>query len=253
MFPILNIGPAAIQTAGLILIASVWVGISLAEKRAHLHGLRGETLDNILLPALIGFIVGGRLAYVLANLPLFRATPIDIISIDPTLFDMFGGLAAALLVGWIYANKRETKLELWPLLDALTPFFATLAVGLGAAHLASGAAFGAETSLPWGIELHGVTRHPSQVYEVAAALFILNLTALRPPFVIPGKQFLAWVAWTAGAALFLGAFRGDSVLIFNGVRLGQVSAWIALACAFLGMEQLQKRSQRVKARQEEHG
>jgi len=82
-------------------------------------------------------------------------------------------------------------------------------------------------------------RHPSQVYEIATALFILNLIGLRKPFSAAGVQFLAFLAWTAGARLFLEAFRGDSTLIFGGLRLGQIFAWIVLAAALVGVERLQ--------------
>jgi prolipoprotein diacylglyceryltransferase len=240
MFPVLQLGPLAIQTPGLLLLLSVWVGVTLAGKRAPQRGLRAETLDAIITPALIAFVIGGRVTYALSHISAIQQSPLDIISLDASLFDAFGGLIVALMVGFAYGQKM--RLDLWPTLDALAPFCATLAIGLGAARLASGAAFGADTSLPWGIQLHGATRHPSQVYEVAAALFILNLVALRKPFEIPGKQFLLWVAWTAGAALFLEAFRGDSAIVLGGLRLGQIAAWVVLAGALVGLEWLQKGS-----------
>ncbi|MEW5939006.1 MAG: prolipoprotein diacylglyceryl transferase family protein [Chloroflexota bacterium] len=239
MFPILQLGPLAIQTPGLLLLVSIWIGLTLAEKRAPWHNLHAETLDNLVLAALAGFVAGGRLVYAGLNFSSFLASPLDIFSLNYLLFDLVGGLGAALLVAMILGQRKG--LSLWPTLDALTPFFATLAVGLGAAHLASGAAFGAETSLPWGIQLHGATRHPSQVYEIAAALFVLNLVALRKPFEIPGRRFLTWAAWTAGAALFLEAFRGDSVIVLDGLRLGQIAAWIMLAIALIALERLQER------------
>lgn len=236
MFPTLQLGPLAIQTPGLFLLISVWLGLTLAGKRASWHNLNSDTLDNLVLASLAGFIVGGRLVYVGMNLSAFLAAPLDILSPNYLLFDMFGGLGTALLVGLIYGQRKG--LAFWPTLDALTPFLATVAVGLAASHIASGSAFGSETSLPWGIPLHGAVRHPSQVYETAAALFILNLVGLRKPFNIPGRQFMLFVAFTAGASLFLEAFRGDSALIFGGLRLGQIISWLALAVALFGLERL---------------
>ena len=78
MFPILQIGPLAIQTPGLFLLISIWIGLSLAGKRAHLHNLQPELLDNLVLAALAGFIVGGRFFYVAENLSTFLASPFDI-------------------------------------------------------------------------------------------------------------------------------------------------------------------------------
>ena len=71
------------------------------------------------------------------------------------------------------------------------------------------------------------------------ALFILSLVGMRKPFPIAGAQFLAFLAWTAGARLFLEAFRGDSTLVFGGLRLGQILAWFVLATSLFGFERLQ--------------
>jgi prolipoprotein diacylglyceryltransferase len=108
---------------------------------------------------------------------------------------------------------KEGSLPLWSTLDALTPFFAVFALGLGLAHLASGSAFGKETTLPWGIELWGAVRHPSQVYEILASLLILGLLWFQRADARPGLHFLTFAALTSGcASLFLEAFRGDSTL-----------------------------------------
>jgi len=240
MFPILHIGPLAVQAAGLFVLASIYIGMILTEKRTVHSGLKSASLDNLILLALFGFLAGGRVFFALTHLDSFRASPLDIFSVNPSLFDLASGLAAGLIVALVYGQRKGLAFR--PTLDALTPFFATVMVGLGLSHLADGSAFGMETSLPWGIELHGAVRHPSQVYEIAAALFILNLIGLRKPFPAAGAQFLAFIAWTAGAHLFLEAFRGDSTLVFGGLRLGQILAWIVLASALFGWEMLQSRN-----------
>ncbi len=236
MFPIIQLGPLAIQAAGLFMIASVYIGITLTEKRAANYGLNSASLNDLILFAIFGFLTGGRLSFALTHWDIFRVSPLDLFSLNPSLFDLTGGLAIGFIIALVYGQRKG--LAFWSTLDALTPFFATVIVGLGAAHLASGNAFGKETSLPWEIELHGATRHPSQVYEVAAALFILNLIGLRKPFPAAGAQFLTFLAWTAGARLFLEAFRGDSILIFGGLRLEQILAWVVLAFALVGLEKL---------------
>ena len=244
MFPIIQIGPLAVQAAGLFVIASVYIGMVLTEKRASQSGLNSASLDNLILLAFFGFLAGGRVFFALTHLDSFRASPLDIFSINASLFDTIGGFALGLIVALVYGQRK--RLAFWPTLDVLTPFFATVMVGLGLSHLADGSAFGKETSLPWGIELHGAVRHPSQVYEVALALFILSLIGLRKPFPIAGAQFLTFLAWTAGAHLFLEAFRGDSTLVFGGLRLGQILAWIVLAVAFLALTRLQSTQELAK-------
>jgi phosphatidylglycerol:prolipoprotein diacylglycerol transferase len=244
MFPIIQIGPLAVQAAGLFLIASVYIGMMLTEKRASQSGLNSASLDNLILLSLFGFLAGGRLSFALAHWDSFRASPLDIFSLNASLFDLTGGLAIGFIIALVYGQRKG--LAFWPTLDALTPFFATVMVGLGLSHLASGSAFGKETSLPWGIELFGAKRHPSQVYEVAFALFILSLVGMRKPLPTAGAQFLTFVAWTAGARLFLEAFRGDSTLVFGGLRLGQILAWVVLAVAFLALSRLQSTQKLAK-------
>jgi phosphatidylglycerol:prolipoprotein diacylglycerol transferase len=244
MFPIIQIGPLAVQAAGLFLIASVYIGMVLTEKRASQSGLNSASLDNLILLALFGLLAGGRLSFALTHWDSFRASPLDIFSLNASLFDLTGGLAIGFIVALVYGQRKG--LAFWSTLDALTPFFATVMVGLGLSHLADGSAFGKETSLPWGIELHGAIRHPSQIYEVAFALFILSLIGMRKPFPAAGAQFLTFLAWTAGARLFLEAFRGDSTLVFGGLRLGQILAWIVLAVAFLALTRLQSTQKLAK-------
>ncbi len=236
MLPVLQLGPLAIQTSGLILLFGIWVGLTLAGRRAANHGLKSDSLDNLIIAALVGFALGGRLTFAAMNLATFRASPLDLFSLNLDLFDLTGGLAAGLLVALVYGQRKG--FSLWPTLDALTPFFGVMMVALGLSHLASGAAFGMETSMPWGIELNGAVRHPSQIYETTAAIFILGLVGMRKTSSVAGMQFLAFAAWSAGAHLFLEAFRGDSTIVFGGLRLGQILAWIALAAALFGLERL---------------
>jgi len=53
-----------------------------------------------------------------------------------------------------------------------------------------------------------------------------------------GADFLTFSALTAGARLFLEAFRGDSTLIFGGFRLAQVIAWVMLVVVLFVSESI---------------
>jgi prolipoprotein diacylglyceryltransferase len=50
--------------------------------------------------------------------------------------------------------------------------------------------------------------------------------------------FLRFTAWSSGLRLFLDAFRGDSTLILDGIRIEQVIAWVVLAFSLLGILKL---------------
>jgi phosphatidylglycerol:prolipoprotein diacylglycerol transferase len=221
----------------LILIA-LWIGLALAEKRAERHNVPKDALSNIVYYSLLGYVIGGRLLYVLSNFSAFAQSPLSVFSLNLDLFDPIAALAAAVIVGIVYGSRQ--KLPLWSTLDALTPLFATLMVGLSLSHLAAGTAFGSPTDLPWGINLWNATRHPTQVYELLAALVIFGLLWFRTTDFPTGSSFLLFAALTAGARLFLEAFRGDSTLIVGGLRLAQIIAWLVLASTLIISESIRK-------------
>jgi len=222
----------------ILLVLALWFGWWLAEKIVKREQKINEAaFSNLTFYGLLAFVLGGRILYALDNLAAFMSSPASIFSPNPQLFDPFLGGAAAVVTMLVYGQRN--KLPFWPTLDALTPLFAALMVGLGAAHLAEGSAFGKETSLPWGIDVNGLTRHPSQIYEIVLAFFVLNLIGTRGPLPRAGAQFLTFLAWTSAARLFLEAFRGDSVLVFGSLRLAQILSWVVLAFALFALNRLQ--------------
>lgn len=218
----------------ILLVLAAWIGLTLAEKRADRYGITKDDLNNVTFYGLIAFILGGRVSFVLQNIPAFSKSPLGIFSINPDLFDPLGGLVIAGLAAFVYGQRR--KLALWPTLDALTPFFAVIAVGLGLSHLAAGTAFGTPTELPWGIDLWNATRHPTQVYEILASILTFGLLWFKKEDSPSGMLFLLFAALTATWNLFLQAFRGDSTLLFGGIRQAQVIAWVVLAACFVTIE-----------------
>jgi len=220
----------------ILIVAAIWIGLALAEKRTQRHGISKEALNNLTFYSLFAYIIGGRLFYALENISSFVKSPLSLFSPNPALFDPTFALITALLVGYIYTQRQ--RLSLSGTLDAITPIFATLAIGLHLAHLASGTAFGSPTDLPWGIYQWNATRHPSQIYELFASLIIFGLIWFSKSDIPPGILFLNFTALTAGTRLFLEAFRGDSVLIFGEFRLAQIITWAILATALFTIEKL---------------
>lgn len=223
----------------ILLVAALWVGLALAEKRAERHGVSKESLNNIVYYSILGYILSGRILYALVNFPAFAQSPLSLFSLNLDLFDPTAGFFVAIFVGFIYGGRM--KLPLWPMLDALTPLFATFAIGLSLSHLAAGTAFGSPTNLPWGVDLWNATRHPTQIYELIASLLVFGLIWFRKTDSRPGISFLTLAAFTAASRLFLEAFRGDSTLIFGELRLAQIGAWIVLALALFASESIRQK------------
>jgi phosphatidylglycerol---prolipoprotein diacylglyceryl transferase len=218
----------------ILILAALWLGLTLAEKRVPRHGISKDALNNLVFYSILGYVLGGRLLFVLEHFQVFGKSPLNIISPNIDLFDPLGALTTALLVGLIYGRRQ--KLPVWATLDALTPLFAILAIGLHLSHLAAGTAFGSPTRLPWGIELWNAVRHPTQVYELIASLIIFGWTWFRRPGAPAGSDFLWFTALTAGSRLLFEAFRGDSTLMINGIRSAQLIAWLVLAAALIASE-----------------
>jgi len=218
----------------ILIVAAAWLGLSLAEKRSAGFKVSVESLNNLIFAGLLAYILGGRIIYAAEHLSAFEQSPLGLISLNITLFDGWGALAAAAITGLAYIQRKG--LSIWAALDALTLFFATLAIGLGLSHLASGAAFGQETSLPWAINIWGASRHPTQLYEIIASTLILCLLWSRKAGSKPGSEFLLFIALAAASRLVIEGFRGDSLLIFGNFRAAQLAAWFVLAIALSALE-----------------
>lgn len=171
MFPVIDLGPFAIQAAGLILLLSLWVGIWLTGKFAEHLGTNGEVIENGLLYALLAGLLGARIGFLLQNPSVFVDNPLSVVSLTPSMLNgAFGGLTAALTL-WIAYQKKH--LPLWPTLDTFSPLFLMLFAGVQLANYANGNAYGLPTSLPWGVYLWNTTRHPVQLYALFLTVFLL--------------------------------------------------------------------------------
>lgn len=84
-----------------------------------------------------------------------------------------GALLGGLLAGYVWCRRKgydalklaDSAALTLPVVQAIASF------GL----LLSGEAFGVPTSLPWGVQLLGTVRHPTQIYLALAALGSLLL------------------------------------------------------------------------------
>lgn len=228
MLPYLRLGPFLLQTPAMVLLVGFWLGSWLAEKEAVRLQLNPKYISEIIFNGFIAGIVGARLAYASQYLSVYAANPLSLFAISLNTLDATAGILVGIVVSIIFAQRKHLPLR--PTLDALAPGLAIFMVALGASHIFSGDAFGAPVNLPWSIYLWSEYRHPSQVYETLAALTIFGIIR----FVRSGKpgsgvNFLLVVALSAGASIFLEAFRGDSLIVAGGFRTVQVIGLMILA------------------------
>jgi phosphatidylglycerol---prolipoprotein diacylglyceryl transferase len=231
MLPVLQIGPLALQTYPLALLLAGWLALALSGRIARRLGIDDDHVYNAGLYALIAGVIVGRLAHVIAYWQAYRTQPLEIFGFNTQAFLLWPGLAGALAVGGWYINRH--KLPLIRFLDALAP---GLLVGLAVAAtgaLLVGRVPGAPADLPWSVDLWGVRRHPSQLYET---LVLLGVAAV--------VLWLIWQGSRAGAPALvsllgyglmqwlLEPFRAESATILGGLRAAQV---IGLGLALLAL------------------
>jgi prolipoprotein diacylglyceryltransferase len=231
MLPILQLGPLALPVAPLTLLAGVWIALWAAEKEALRLGLDSERINTLALIGLIAGVVGARLAYVVRFPAVYAADPLSALSPNPVTLSATEGVVIGLMAMAAYGLWRALPLRLT--LDAFAPALIVLALALALANLASGDAFGAPARLPWSIFLWEDYRHPTQAYALIAALLVLGVWWFSRGALAPGVGFLLTLALLTTAAVFVEAFRGDSLLV-SGWRVAQLAGLVILAvCLFV--------------------
>jgi phosphatidylglycerol---prolipoprotein diacylglyceryl transferase len=233
MMPFLRLGPFLLQLPGLAVLAGVWLGSALTEKQASRLRLSSQDVYNLVFYGLLAGLVGARLAYAAQYAAAFQANPLGLFALTPATLSPLPGAAVGLVVAVLFGRRR--RLPLRPTLDALAPGVAMFLAGLAVAHLFSGNAFGMPARLPWSIYLWNDYRHPTQVYEIVAAVLIVGL-AWRQPLGAPGRglNFVLVVALSAAARIFLEGLRGDSVFVGGSFRAAQLVGLLVLGvCLWL--------------------
>ena len=187
-----TIGPFTARWYGLAYVAGFLCAIAIM----YVVGKRWKTrfdfdsLCIVLLCAMIGVIVGGRLGYVLFyNFEMYAADPLSILNFSRGGMSFHGGFVGALIAGIV--ASRIIKMPFLSLVD-----LAVIGVPLGllfgrCANFINGELWGAPTDLPWGVVFGGAAgtepRHPSQLYEAffeGIVLFVVLfvLSRKQPPF-----------------------------------------------------------------------
>lgn len=245
MFPMLQLGPLSLQTQGLFLLIGFWLGLVWIEKNSRNKNGDSSQLSNILFIFIVVSIISARIIYVIQHLSLFLEAPLSIFALSATMLDIWGGGLIGSIGVLIYLQKK--KIGFLSALDGLTPFLMVMQVFWGLANLASGDGYGLPTRMPWGYELWGAFRHPSQIYEIIASIIILLLVwTTKSEHEIEGIVFFRFLALSSAARLILEAYRGDSTMLTPYLRFPQIAAWLILAFSLWQIGKLIKQQNRGK-------
>ncbi|MEX1173808.1 MAG: prolipoprotein diacylglyceryl transferase family protein [Chloroflexota bacterium] len=155
----------------------VLVVVALVARR---RGLRSDDLLSIVVGAVPGAVVGGRIGYLLVHPDAFAAGPHTFI--DPAVggLELATGVVGGLLTGAYVAVLLGASVRAWARVVAI-PLLVALAAGK-LAMVTAGSGQGLPTDLawatayvgpgPWGSIAPDLASHPSQAYEAAGTLAV---------------------------------------------------------------------------------
>ena len=232
MFPVIDLGPVALQAAGLLLILSVWLGLSLTGKFAAHLGTNGDAIENGLLFGFLAGILAARVGFLLTNPTILQDNPLSFISLTPSMLDANFGILAGLLVALIIFQRKH--LPLWPPWIPSAPFSFWPMWVFNWQILPMEMLTGCLPTCPGAWYLWNATRHPVQIYALilTAGLLIWWLArtqlAKRNGFYQSGVLFSITAGALALITLVTQAFVAEKQMLL-GVDQIQLLALILLA------------------------
>lgn len=240
VFPVIDpvaiaIGPFAVRWYALAYIAGILLGwrycLWLARRRPQYF--EPAAIDDFVLYATLGIVLGGRLGYVLFyNLPYFLQNPLEIFMVWQGGMSFHGGMLGVLFAIGLFGRRVGAPyLAVGDIVAAATPiglFFGRIA------NFVNGELFGrAAPDVPWAMVFpHGgpEPRHPSQLYEAVLeglVLFVILLLLARRPEIRerPGQVGGAFLAGYGLFRIIVELFREPDAhigLLAFGGTMGQL-------------------------------
>lgn len=234
-----NLGPLPIRWYALAYIGGFivgWMGLRflVGKDEFWAHGQPRPTregVDDLLVNAALGVIIGGRLGHVLIYDPAFYlAHPLEILQTWKGGMAFHGGLIGAIFGMWLFARSRAL-----PFLTITDICAAVAPIGLFLGRLANfikPEMWGRPTDVPWAMVFPPAgpdPRHPSQLYEAGlegVALFLLlafaaKSGALKRPGLVTGLFGIGYGA----ARIFCEFFREPDPMqeaLPGGLTMGMV-------------------------------
>ena len=217
----LRVGPFALRWYGIAYrVGFVAAGFIMRWLvRRWKLSLSDDDLLTIVLAAVLGVLLGGRLGYVLFyGGGYFWSHPAQILAIWDGGMSFHGGLAGILVAAVVVATTMRvpfmTLVDLGSVGAPVGLFFGRLA------NFINGELWGRQTGVPWGVVFPGAgsrPRHPSQLYEaVLEGLVILAVVlwlAMRKPILPRGVIFGTLLTLYGVFRIFIEFFRQPDVQV----------------------------------------
>jgi len=235
---LVSIGPLVIKYYSLAYILGaiiVYFIVKFLLKEKDIHLTKNKILDLIVY-ALLGVLIGGRLGYVLFyNFFYYLSNPFDILAVWQGGMSFHGGLIGVFLLVYYYCKKNN--LVFWKIADIMViPIPIALFLGrMG--NFINGELYGRITDIAWAVKFKGADgfRHPSQIYEALKNLFIfMILWFTRNKKMQDGTLFSLFLILYSLLRFIIEFFREPDVQIglLLGLSMGQ---WFCIVMLVIGL------------------
>jgi len=180
---IFSVGPLAVHWYGLGYVVGIMFAWWYGKKLLRNHRLWGnnqppmqpEALDDFVIWAALGVVLGGRIGYVLFyNFSYYLSNPLAIPAVWDGGMSFHGGILGTTIAMIWFARSRGIKV--WSMFDVIA---AGVPVGLGVVRVANfinSELWGRVSDVPWAFYFPNggpEPRHPSQLYEAFLEGFVL--------------------------------------------------------------------------------
>ena len=172
---IFELGSIQLRWYGLLFVGSFFLGLMLLQWVYKREGRDPAVLDNLLIYIMVGAVIGARLMHCFAYEPEFYLShPLEILKVWKGGLASHGGLLGVLIALYVF-SKKYNESYMWLISRVAIPGALTAAcVRFG--NLFNSEILGLPTEKPWAIifpRVDMIPRHPVQLYEAFAYLFLL--------------------------------------------------------------------------------
>ena len=238
------IGPFVVRWYALAYIVGLLLGwrycLVLADRPPRL--VERRDIDDFLVWATLGVVLGGRIGYVLFYQPgYYLQHPIEALYLWHGGMSFHGGALGVTLAILLFTRARRL-----PVLAFSDVIAEAIPIGLFFGRIANfinGELFGRETDIPWAMVFPNggpVPRHPSQLYEAVCEGLLLFLVLLlaehrgarRRPGIVTGLFLIGYAVARMSGELFRQPDAQLGFLVF-GTTMGQVLSIPVLIAGFI--------------------
>ena len=178
-----SLGPLTVRWYGLLFVGGFYLGLMMLQRIFRSEGRDPAQAERLFMYALLGTVIGARLAHCLFYEPAYYlAHPLAILRIWEGGLASHGGVAGLLIGLWLGTRGLVPRPAFLWLVDRVAIPGAFVAVCIRIANFLNSEIVGLPTSGRWGVVFEAVDaqpRHPAQLYEAFAyGLIFLALLAV---------------------------------------------------------------------------